>query len=131
MLSNARVKLGTNGKVAIIGTDLSNRIEPFTKDIKEMVGSNIELFNETYQKSKKFAIDGVERSWDEIVGDWEKLKSDYPDNIVPYEKVSESLMYKANEQFIKRIKSEGFTVIDIQGTYKSKFYDMEVQNIFN
>lgn len=96
-----------------------------------MVDSNVELFNETYQKSKKFAIDSVERSWDEIVGDWEKLKSDYPDNIVPYEKASESLMYKANEQFIKRIKSEGFTVIDIQGTYKSKFYDMEVQNIFN
>jgi hypothetical protein len=41
------------------------------------------------------------------------------------------LTYKANEKFIQRIKSEGFTVIDIQSTYKSKFYDMEKQNIFN
>ena len=122
---------GTNGKYVVIGTDMAKRVGPFARDIKAMVGENIELFNEAYQKNNKFVIDGVERTWDEIVLDWEKRKADFSDGIIPYEKVNETLMFKANEQFIKRIKAEGFTVIDIQGTYKSKFYDMELLNVFN
>jgi len=135
LLSNAKVIPGTNGKYAVIGTNMAERVEVFAKDIKPMVGDNIELFNEAFQKNNKFVIDGVEKTWDEIMGQWQNLLERNKVKYFPYEPkyksiVEDSWLYKANKQFIEKLLREGYTIIDIGKTYDSFFYEMEKSLIY-
>jgi hypothetical protein len=105
LLSNAKVIPGTNGKYVVIGTSMAERVEVFARDIKPMVGDNIELFNEAFQNNNKFVIDGVEKTWDKIMEDWDKLLEENKVKHFPYEPkyksiVEGSWLYKANKQFI-------------------------------
>ncbi|MDI3527598.1 MAG: hypothetical protein PWR03_1781 [Tenuifilum sp.] len=135
LLSNAKVRPGTNGKYAVIGTNMAERVEVFARDIKPMVGDNIELFNKASQKNNKFVIDGVEKTLDKIMNDFKKLLKKYEVDYFPYEPkyksiVEGSSLYKANKQFIEKLLMEGYTIIDIGKTYDSFFYEMEKSLIY-
>jgi hypothetical protein len=130
-----RIKQGSNDKIFVIGTDMTNRIEPFAS-VLEKQGYKVELFNAKYQ-NKSFVIDGKSYTWEEIENEFEQMrKLEYPDKeLIPYDApnalkdIQGTLMYKANQQFIQRALQEG-TILDIGKTYDSHFYDMEIFNVF-
>jgi hypothetical protein len=130
-----RIKYGTSGKIFIIGTDMEKRIEPFAEVLKKQ-GYEIELFSAKYQ-TKPITIEGKSYSWEQIQADWNKMiEAKYKGKTwIPYDDVNalkntqNTLMYKANQQFIQRALQEG-TIIDIGKTYDSHFYDMEILNVF-
>jgi hypothetical protein len=131
-----RIKHGTNGKVFVIGTDMTNRIEPFASALEKQ-GYEVELFNAKYQ-NKSFVIEGKSHTWEEINNEWSAmLENKYPtQSFVPYNdpnalsNIKETLLYKANQQVIRKARDEGYTFLDIGKTYDSHFYDMELLDIF-
>jgi hypothetical protein len=113
---------------------MTSRIEPFAVALEKQ-GYKVELFSEKYAP---FKIDGKSYTWNEIEANWNKMMREQYNgqNWVPYDdpnalkNIQETLMFKANQQFIQRAKNEG-TIIDIGKTYDSHFYDMEIFNVFN
>lgn len=125
-----RIKNGTNGKIAIVGRKMAP-VETVGNSLV-IEGKQIELFNTSFQKDNIFKIDGVDKTWGDITSDFNALKNQYgtiPDNIL-----QNSLMYKANLVWAEKIKTQGYTIIDLGNptneTAQSIFYNMEVQTIF-
>ncbi len=82
---------------------------------------------------------------DEINTDWKLWKSQYKNEIIPYEKVKQTLWYKENQRWAKWIKEQGYDIYDlgdnpgqfinsfdrVNAPDASTFYDMEKVEIFN
>jgi hypothetical protein len=126
----ARIKEGTNGKVFVFGTDMENRIEPFAKALEKQ-GYKVELFNAKYQ-TKSFVIEGESYIWEEIMEDLAhgKYKRDPITNYVIGEEIPNTLMFKANKQFAEKLIRENYTVISIDLSSKSPWFNMEFNTIF-
>jgi hypothetical protein len=115
---------------------MKGRIQPFAEALEKQ-GYKVELFSAKYQ-TKPIVIEGKSYTWTEIENEWlDMMKREYPNQTwIPYDDLNalkntqETLMYKANQQFIQRALQEG-TIIDIGKTYESHFYDLEELNIFN
>lgn len=131
-----RLRVGTNGKVAVVGLDMTKRVEPFANALKNEKGIEIELFNSMYQS--KFTIEGKEYTWQQIIGDLNNddpifvYKRDVSTGYVLDEDIEKTLMFKANKQFAEKLTKEGYTVIDLDYglVSNSKWYNMETQTIF-
>lgn len=124
------LKNGTNGKFAIIGRKMASVETVGNSLINE--GKQIELFNTFYQEKNIFKIDGIDRGWLEITDEFNALKSQY--GIIPDNVLENSLMFKANKIWAEKIKSLGYTIIDIGNqtneATESIFYNMEITTIF-
>jgi len=125
-----RVKNGTNGKVAIVGRKMGP-IETVGNSLVNE-GKQVELFNFNYQQNSKFNIEGIEYNWSQIDNEFNSLKNQYgtiPDNIL-----ENSLMFKANRAWAEKVKSQGYTIIDLGNptneATQSIFYNMEISTIF-
>lgn len=92
----------------------------------------MELFNDKCQ-IKPFIIEGKKYIFNTISDDFASIATKYENNWIPYDKsnsiiindVKNSLLYKANEQFIEKIIREDYTIIHIGQTAESYFCDME------
>ncbi len=125
-----RIHLGSNDKVVILGSGMQNRIEPAAEVLRKE-GFTVELFNDKCQ-TKPFIIDGEHCTFEKLNSDWmDKLRHYNNGEYVNYtdpgakEFFESTKMYKANEQFIKRIIDEDYTIIHIGQTADSYFCDME------
>ncbi len=121
VISSVKTMVGFNtGKICIIGRKMATRVKPFA----EVKGSVI--FDKDDPIGKNFITSDVQSQWN-------ALKAQYGDNIPPKEMLA-SKMYKANQDFIDFLKSEGYTFIDLGdggATDLSVFYIMEIGKIFN
>lgn len=126
-----RIHFGSNDKVVILGSGMSKRIEP-AADVLRKEGFSVELFNDKCQ-IKPFIIEGKKYIFNTISDDFASIATKYENNWIPYDKsnsiiindVKNSLLYKANEQFIEKIIREDYTIIHIGQTAESYFCDME------
>lgn len=78
------------------------------------------------------------------IWDFDRIKSQYPNGIIPYNKLKSTLWYKENERWVKWIKEQGYNIYDLgdnPGQFinsfdrqnvpdASAFYDMEKIEIF-
>lgn len=133
-----RISVGNNGKIAIIGRRMPY-VRKIAKDLKKL-GKEIEIF----EPKSAFGGKGY-NNLEEIYADFDKIKSKYPNGIIPYDKLKETLWYKENERWAKWIKEQGYDIYDIgdnPGQFinsfdrqnvpdASAFYDMEKLEIFN
>lgn len=123
--------MGTNGKIAVIGRKMDGHVKTVAEVLKRE-GKDIEIFDVFYQKDKIFHVDGVNKRWQDIVDDFATLKQlhgNIPDNVL-----QNSMMYKANKIWAEKLKTQGYTVIDIgypDGIATSSiFYNMELTTIY-
>ncbi|GIM53286.1 hypothetical protein CAPN004_23150 [Capnocytophaga cynodegmi] len=133
-----RISVGNNGKIAIIGRRMPY-VRKVAEDLKKL-GKEIEIF----EPKSAFGGKGYD-NLEEVYADFDKIKSKYPNGIIPYEKLKETLWYKENERWAKWIKEQGYDIYDIgdnPGQFinsfdrqnvpdASAFYDMEKLEIFN
>lgn len=113
-----RMRPGSNGKVAVIGRNMEEVVKPQAKQLS-VRGRNVEIFSE--DRISKAAKDG-----------WRDLKADHSPHLIPDEKVRNSLMYRENQAWIKKIREEGYTIVDMgnpKGQTASIFYDMELDEL--
>ena len=114
-----RVLDGTNGKVAIIGRSMDDAVNPMAGELSSK-GYEVETFTgDQIPDSAKL--------------DWENLKAKYAPNYIPDDAVKNSDMFQANQAWAEKLKSQGYTVVDVgnpmtQGS--SPFFDMEKSTIF-
>lgn len=125
-----RIHFGSNDKVVILGSGMTSRIEP-AADVLRKEGFSVELFNKESQ-TKPFIIDGKSYTFNELNLDWDnKWEAFNGKQYVNYteprakEFFESTLMYKANKQFIQKIKKEDYTIIHIGQIVDSYFCDME------
>ena len=130
-----KIKNGNNGMIAIVGRKMVGHVEDAATILKSE-GKQVEIFSEAYQKDNIFKIDGINRTWTEIVEDFKNANNQYLKEGV-YIKDSElpkTMMYKANKIWVEKLIEKGYTVIDIGcpvcGMSESVFYNMELQTIF-
>lgn len=121
-ISSVREMTGfTPGKVCVIGRNMSDRVKPFANATQGSI-----IFDRTNPVAASFFNS-------DVINDIDRLNQLYP-NGWPYNVAKNSLLYKANKEFIKKLKSEGYTFIDLghggfpPGT--SAFYDLELEEIF-
>ena len=133
-----RILTGNNGKIAIIGRKMPY-VEKVAGDF-EKLGKEVEIFD----KYKAFGGKGY-NNLKEIEDDFNLIKSQYPNGIIPYDKLKSTLWYKENERWAKWIKEQGYDVYDLgdnPGQFinsfdrqnvpvASAFYDLEKIEIFN
>ncbi len=132
-----KVKVGTNGKVAIIGRKMLGYVEDVATTLRNE-GKQVEIFSELDQKNNLFNIEGVNKSWQDIVEDFENKYSQYLTNDKGWildSELPKTMMYKANKIWANKLKSQGYTVIDIgypsgQNLPQSVFYNMELSDLF-
>lgn len=126
-----KIHFGSNDKVVILGQGMSSRVEPAAEVLRKE-GYTVELFNKECQ-TKTFNIDGKNYTFGELENDFTSLAKEKYDGSIPYDKsnsiilndVQNSLLYKANKQFIQRIMEEDYTIILIGKTAGSFFCDLE------
>jgi hypothetical protein len=121
-ISSVREIVGfASGKYCVIGRNMVGRVKPFAD---AMPGSVI--FDESNPIAKSYftpELNAQRIEFDRIYG------YPWPDQVA-----KSSLLYKANEKFIKDLKAQGYTFIDLgsgNATQKSVFYDLELDEIFN
>lgn len=125
-----RIHLGTNGKVVILGSSTSRRIQP-SAEVLRKEGFNVELFDANCQKAP-FVIDGKSYTFEDLDANFKEVAQKY-NGWIPYEPTNASivkdikslLFYKANIQFIERIIREGYSIVDIGQVSDSYFCDLE------
>lgn len=125
-----RIHLGTNGKVVILGSSTSRRIQP-SAEVLRKEGFNVELFDADCQKTP-FVIDGKSYTFEDLDANFKDVAQKY-NGWIPYEPTNASivkdikslLFYKANIQFIERILREGYSIVDIGQVNDSYFCDLE------
>ncbi|MGB4775654.1 MAG: hypothetical protein WBP45_10800 [Daejeonella sp.] len=127
-----QVKNGTNGKVAVIGRKMNGYVKTVAEKLK-LQGKNVEIFDKGYfPDGYEFNIDGQMKSWVDIENDFTALKQQYV--TIPDDALKNTLMYKANQAWAQKLKTQGYTVIDIGyptgETSISVFYNMELNIIF-
>ncbi|PSL27433.1 RHS repeat domain-containing protein [Dyadobacter jiangsuensis] len=131
-----RVKRGNPRKVAVIGRRMKGHVEDAMVDL-ESQGVEIELFNKEGQKKNIFDIDGKKYRWSDIENDFANSSKYTRDDKgwIEREDLPETLMYKANKQWAEKLKSEGYTVIDMgypdDMNSTSLFYDIETRTLFD
>uniref|UniRef100_UPI0039A69F08 hypothetical protein n=1 Tax=Ornithobacterium rhinotracheale TaxID=28251 RepID=UPI0039A69F08 len=132
-----RILTGSNGKIAIIGRKMPY-VRQVANDLKTL-GKEIEIF----EPNSAFAGKGYD-NLSGIYADFDKIKNQYPDGIIPYDKLKSTLWYKENEKWAKWIKEQGYDIYDLgdnPGQFinsfdrqnvpdASAFYDMEKNEIF-
>lgn len=101
-------------------------------------GIQVEAFNDVYQSGKSFTIDGSPYTWEDIKLDFSNSNNQYLTNSNGY--ISEvdlpnTLMYKANQQWVQKLIDDGYEIIDIgypvgENLDPSLFYTMELNLIF-
>ena len=107
------LQTGTNGKVAVIGRSMG-AVEVYAADLRA-TGSNVELFD------KSVISESAQK-------EWTSLKEFYPNGRIPDEVVPNTLMFKENEAWIGKLKSDGYSVVDSGNPLqmgRSVFYEME------
>ncbi|MFO0356405.1 MAG: fibronectin type III domain-containing protein [Sphingobacteriaceae bacterium] len=132
-----RIMTGTNNKIAIIGRKM-----PYVREVSQSLrklGKEVEVF----EPNSAFAGKGY-NNLDKIYEDFEKMKEKFPNGIIPYNKLKETLWYKENERWANWIKDQGYEIYDLgdnPGQFinsldrinvpnASAFYDMEKRSIF-
>ncbi|HND84730.1 MAG TPA: pre-toxin TG domain-containing protein [Pseudobdellovibrionaceae bacterium] len=129
-LHPARISIGTNNKIAIVGRDMkyvetardylskAHVVEIFQKDSR-IIGSSAPEIEAAFQE-------------------WIQVKEQYAriGKLVPDTKIVETLLYKENKKWITAAKNAGYTIIDLgdpgnlEKERKSLFYLMELVEIF-
>ncbi|HPH99994.1 MAG TPA: hypothetical protein PK772_06685, partial [Chitinophagaceae bacterium] len=131
-----KVRPGTNGKIAVIGRRMPGHVEDVAAALKAE-GKQVEIFSELDQKNNLFNNNGSNKSWDDIADDFKNTNGQYLSNngrILDCE-LPKTMMYKANKIWTDKLKTQGYTVIDMgypvgQTLPQSVFYDMELLNLF-
>ncbi|GHT71938.1 hypothetical protein FACS189455_4690 [Bacteroidia bacterium] len=129
----ANIKQGTNGKVAVIGTNMGDRVEPVAAALEKQ-GYNVELFNAKYQK--EFTIEGEKYTWKQITDDLSgdakifEYRRSGPKQLVIDEDIPKTLMFKANKQFAEKLIKENYTIISLDNSSTSLWFNMEFETIF-
>ena len=142
------VRNGTNGKYAIIGRSMQP-IETVAKNLEELVGKgNVVILNDKYLNGLKFHLDEYEffstkgdliefpsKDWsvNDALNDLmnnEKYKAIKQNGFIStIDDIQETPMYKINKQWIEKMKSDGYTIIDIgnplNNETESLFYSLE------
>ena len=131
-----QVRAGTNGKIAIIGRKMDGHVNRVVSSLQSE-GKQVEAFNDTFQSSTTFNIDGNTYSWQEIVDDFRNENGQYATNSQGWiidDALPNTLMYKANREWVQKLISEGYEVIDIgypsNVNTLSLFYQMELDTLF-
>jgi len=120
-LKAQRIVHGNNGKIAVIGRSMGNDKIKGVRDYATVLknkGYDVELFDgNTIPRSARKEFERLTEG-----GRW-LTNSD----------LVKSEMYKANKSWAKKIKSEGYTIIDIGNPHNqgfSPFYSVEKKEIF-
>ena len=142
------VRNGTNGKYAIIGRSMQP-IETVAKDLEDLVGKgNVVILDDRYLNGMTFRLEEYSivlsngtkvtqpaRNWsqseawsDMRMNDvYKKVKTD--GFITNKNDLKNTPMYRVNKQWIEKMKSDGYTIIDIgnplSNSVESMFYNME------
>jgi hypothetical protein len=112
-----RVRPGADDKVAVIGRNMKNVVEPYAE------GPGAKYDVETFSDDKISP---------QAVQQWNDLKNYYGGRI-PEEEVPNTEMFKENQAWAQKLKDQGYTVIDADnpdGQGPSPFYEMEKQILF-
>ncbi|MEK6476062.1 fibronectin type III domain-containing protein [Catalinimonas sp. 4WD22] len=131
-----QVKAGSNGKIAVIGRKMDAHVNDVVSTLQAQ-GKQVEAFNDAYQSSYTFDIDGNTYSWQEIVDDFSNTSGQYATNSkgwITDEAIPKTLMYKANQKWAQKLIDKDYEVIDIgyplNVNNPSLFYNMELNTIF-
>lgn len=121
VISSVKTMVGFNpNKICIVGRKMTTRVIPFAN------AKGAVFFDEQNVLARQFITPDVQTQFN-------ALKAQYGSNI-PRTELLASKMYKANQDFIEFLKSEGYTFIDLGSggaTDLSVFYSMEIDKIFN
>jgi hypothetical protein len=119
-INNVRKVLGWSNdpnKIVLIGRSMD-----VIKIMKNKYHPNAEIF------------DGDSHITKAARDQWLEEKAKYPGGIIPYDEVKKTIFYQDNEKFIRKMKEQGYTFIDLGNpagiTGPSAFYDMEIKLIF-
>jgi hypothetical protein len=123
-LQPQRVIAGSSDTLAIVGRSMGNPSEGLVgvNDVAKALqaeGFQVKTFTPSKSALDDLGIRGAK----------------YSDGRVPYDKVSETLMYQENKIWAEDLLQDGLTIIDIgnpnQLATPSAFYDMEVEVLWN
>ncbi|MFB9056642.1 hypothetical protein ACFFU9_07765 [Mariniflexile ostreae] len=101
-----RIWKGNNDKIAIIGRKMLY-VRQVANDLKSL-GKEVEIF----EPNSAFGGKGYDKLT-EIYADFDRIKIEYPDGNIPYNKLKETLWYKENERWAKWIKEQGYDIYDL------------------
>jgi len=111
----------------------------------ESQGRQVEAFNDIYQSSHSFNIDGQSYTWQQIKDDFtnpmdpitgqRKYATINSQGWIADSDIPNTLMYKANAQWVQALINQSYQVIDIgypagQNLDPSLFYNMELTILF-
>ena len=117
------IKVGTNGKVALIGRDME-RIEKYARKL-EAEGLVVELFDADWMASR-----GGSSISKDAMDQFNRLKIEFNGNI-PAGEITKSIMFNENIKWANKLKDEGYTLINtgVPGYVKdlSPFYEEELK----
>lgn len=125
-----QIKKGTNGKYAIIGRSMGNAevtgVKNVYSELKNTRNLNVEIFDaSSLTGSWKTAFDDANV---EI-----KILTNNYDKRIPNSELIKTKMYNLNKDWVNKLISEGYTVLDM-GDFNNKgfsvFYAMEKSLIF-
>ena len=115
-----RILVGTTGrneKVAIIGRPMAEVVNE-TKTILGEYGMRVERFKPDQDVLKAF----------------DDYAKQFTNGWVPYEAIPKTELYQLNLSWIRGLKNEGYTIIDLGNPFNSPtasaFYDMEMEIVF-
>lgn len=101
-----------------------------------LIGRNMDVIKKMKADYHPNAMifDGDDWISEDATKQWRQWKSKYTDGKIPYDEVKKTIFYQDNEKFIRKMKAEGYTFIDLGNplgtTEPSAFYDMEINLIF-
>ncbi len=128
--------MGTSETLALAGRRMPGHVEDVAAALKAE-GKQVEIFSELDQKNNFFNINGANKSWDDIVADFNNTNGQYltSNGRILDSELPKTMMYKANKIWVDKLKAQGYTVIDMgypagQTLPQSVFYDMELLNLF-
>jgi uncharacterized Zn-binding protein involved in type VI secretion len=113
-----RVRPGTNGKVAVVGRDMTNVVQPYADGLSK------ECPVET------FSGDMIS---EEAETEWQKLADQYAPNRIPDDETLKSKMFQENQAWAHKLADQGYTVADVDDPMNkgaSPFCEMENQTLF-
>lgn len=123
ILRPVRVKVGTNGKIAIIGRTMGNEAEKGVSYIAKSLagkGHDVEIFSEKiFSQDAKFEFD--------------ELIKKFPNGRVPDDIVKTTKLFEENLDWANKIKNQDYTILDLGDPYNKKssvWFEMEKKTIF-
>lgn len=94
-----QVRPGTNGRVAVIGRGMGQRVGPYAQGLKR-VGYDVETF-----EGDNIPVEAKE--------DWARLQAEYEPDQIPDDVAAKSKMFEANKKWAEKLRDQGYTVVDI------------------